>query len=115
MRHLGFVSRPQLAALYRRARALVFPSLYEGFGTPPLEAMACGCPVATSADGSLGEACGDAAVYFDPRSPESIAAAVDGLLRDAPLRQRGIDWASGFTWRAAADKHADAYRRALAA
>jgi glycosyltransferase involved in cell wall biosynthesis len=75
--------------------------------------MACGCPVATSPEGSLGEACGDAAVYFDPRSPESIAAAVDGLLRDAPLRQRGIDWASGFTWRAAAELHAAAYRRAL--
>ena len=67
--HLGFVSSRQLAALYRAAEALVFPSLYEGFGAPPLEAMACGCPVATSVEGSLGEVCGRAAALFDPRSP----------------------------------------------
>jgi glycosyltransferase involved in cell wall biosynthesis len=115
VRHLGFVSRPQLAALYRHAQALVFPSLYEGFGTPPLEAMACGCPVASSREGSLGEACGSAAISFDARRPESIAAAVDGLLQDpARLRERGIAWAGAFTWRAAAERHLEAYRRAAA-
>ena len=80
VRHLGFVSRTQLAALYRRARALVFPSLYEGFGAPPLEAMACGCPVATSGASSLGEACGGAALYFDAREPESIAGSCGSTL-----------------------------------
>ncbi len=116
VRHLGFVSTPQLAALYRRAEVTVFPSLYEGFGMPPLEAMACGCPVAVSAVASLPEACGDAAAWFDPRSPEAIAIAIDGLLADEALRadltHRGIRHASAFTWRAAAAGHAAVYRRA---
>ena len=83
VRHLGYVSSRQLAALYRRAEALVFPSLYEGFGAPPLEAMASGCPVATSGETSLEEVCGSAAVSFDALAAESIASAIDVLLRDA--------------------------------
>jgi glycosyltransferase involved in cell wall biosynthesis len=117
VRHLGFVSPQQLAGLYRAAEALVFPSLYEGFGAPPLEAMACGCPVATSVDGSLGEVCGDAAAVFDARSPESIAHVVDRLLCDGDLRQRlrarGLAWAKRFTWRMAAERHVAAYERAV--
>src|SRR5215213_8016876 len=72
---VGYVTQDELASLYRRASALVFPSLYEGFGQPPLEAMACGCPVACSDLPPLREVCGDAAVYFDPEDPEAIAAA----------------------------------------
>ena len=67
---LGHVPRPQLVGLLQRASALVFPSLYEGFGQPPLEAMACGCPVACSNAGALPEVVGDAALLFDPRRPE---------------------------------------------
>src|SRR6185437_13670023 len=71
------VSAAELVELYRRAACVVFPSLYEGFGLPPVEAMACGCPVAASSQGSLPEVCGDAAVLFDPLDPESIAAGVE--------------------------------------
>ena len=79
---LGNVSLDELVSLYRRAAALVFPSLYEGFGLPPLEAMACGCPVACSVAASLPEVCGDAARYFSPDDPEEIAAAVADVLDD---------------------------------
>ena len=72
-------------SLYRRAACLVFPSLYEGFGQPPLEAMACGCPVAASNIPAIAEACGDAAALFDPNEPEDIAAVVAAVL-DAPER-----------------------------
>src|SRR5712692_4008779 len=76
----GRVSFDELATLYRTASALVFPSLYEGFGLPPLEAMACGCPVAVSRAASLPEVCADAAEYFDPASPEEMAAAIVRVL-----------------------------------
>ena len=117
VRHLGYVSSQQLAALYRRAEALVFPSLYEGFGAPPLEAMACGCPVATSGETSLEDVCGNAAVSFDALAAESIASAIDVLLRDADLRarlrERGLARARKFTWQAAAERHVAAYQRAV--
>jgi glycosyltransferase involved in cell wall biosynthesis len=110
----GLVDREELAGLYRRASALVFPSLYEGFGQPPLEAMACGCPVAASSAGSIPEVCGDAARLFDPRSPQEIAAAVRDVL-DAPdeWRRRGVERASRFTWDACAAAHEDVYRELL--
>ena len=74
-------SREAVPALYRLAQAMVFPSLYEGFGAPPLEAMACGCPVAASPRGSLAEVCGGAALELEPESVESIAAAIDASER----------------------------------
>lgn len=93
------VSSTELVDLYRRAACLVFPSLYEGFGLPPVEAMACGCPVAAAAAGSLPEILGDAAVFFDPRDPEAIAAGVDdALARSAELSERGLRRAASFTW-----------------
>src|SRR5262245_36174476 len=76
--------------LYRRAAATVFPSLYEGFGLPPLEAMACGCPVACSDRGALSEVVGDAAVLFDPDDPAAIARGVaEALARSAELEALG--------------------------
>jgi len=100
------VSGEELIDLYRRAACLVFPSLYEGFGLPPVEAMACGCPVAAAAAGSLPEVCGDAAVLFDPLDPEAIAAGVDEALnRSADLSERGLERAATFTWDETARAH----------
>ena len=112
----GGVSTDELVSLYRRASALVFPSLYEGFGLPPVEAMACGCPVAASDAGSLPEVVGDAAVLFDPREPESIAAGISATLdRGDELRRRGLARAAGFTWDATARAHDRVYEAALSA
>ena len=106
----GLVSRDELVDLYRRASALVFPSLYEGFGQPPLEAMACGCPVACSNVTSLPEVVGDAARLFDPLSPEAIAEAVEDVLRDPDQWvERGLARARLFTWDACARAHDDVY------
>ena len=86
VRHLGYLRPDEMPALLRGATAMVFPSLYEGFGSPPLEAMACGCPVASSTAASLAEAVGDAAHVLDPRSVESIADAINRVTGDAALR-----------------------------
>ena len=116
VRHLGYVPDAALPAIYRRARAMVFPSLFEGFGTPPLEAMACGCPVAASDRGALAEICGDAAAPLDPEDPDSIAAAIERVTGDEALRERlsaaGLKRAASFTWKAAADSHRAIYARA---
>jgi glycosyltransferase involved in cell wall biosynthesis len=111
----GRVPREQLASLYRRASALVFPSLYEGFGQPPLEAMASGCPVASSTAGSLPEICGDAALYFDPTSVEEMVESISTVLESPEgLVERGLRRAALFTWDACARAHDGVYR-ALAA
>jgi glycosyltransferase involved in cell wall biosynthesis len=111
----GRVSREELAGLYRTASALVFPSLYEGFGQPPLEAMASGTPVAASRAGSLPEVCGDAALYFEPTSVNEITEAILAVLeRPDHLVERGLEQASRFTWDATARRHDEVYR-ALAA
>jgi glycosyltransferase involved in cell wall biosynthesis len=111
----GLVSGDELVSLYRRASALVFPSLYEGFGWPPLEAMACGCPVASSNTGSLPEVTGDAARLFDPSSPEEIAAAIGDVLdRPDDWISRGLEQASRFTWAACARGHEAVYRELTA-
>ncbi len=111
----GEVSADELVSLYRRAAALVFPSLYEGFGQPPLEAMACGCPVACSNAASLPEVCGDAARFFDPLQPQAIAEAVAELLADpAPWVERGLARAAGFSWERSAAAHEAVYRELLA-
>lgn len=103
---LGPVDDPTLKALYQHALALVFPSLYEGFGLPLLEAMHCGCPVAASSAPALRESGGDAALYFEPSSAQSIAQALRRLieqpaLRDE-LRSRGRARAAQFGWDASA-------------
>ena len=114
--NLGVVPVSQLASLYRRAACLVYPSLYEGFGLPPLEAMACGCPVAASNAGAIPEVCGDAAVLFDPTDVEAmVAAIVDADTRREELRERGLARAATFTWDETARRHEDVYRAAASA
>ncbi len=108
---LGLVSQDELISLYRRAAALVFPSLYEGFGQPPLEAMACGCPVASSNAASLPEICGDAARLFDPKDPAAIADAIrDVLAAPDDWAAKGLARAARFTWDACAKAHDGVYR-----
>ena len=99
----GFIAQQDLPAFYRQAEMLVYPSLYEGFGLPPVEAMACGTPVVASNTTGLPEAVGEAALVVDPADTGELVAAMARLLDDAPLRNRlrqaGIERARGFTWR----------------
>jgi glycosyltransferase involved in cell wall biosynthesis len=95
----GHVPWAEVVSLMQRASALVFPSLYEGFGLPPLEAMACGCPVACSSAAALPEVVGDAARLFDPHDPRAIADAVLAVLADpAPWAERGLARAGRYSW-----------------
>ena len=102
VRFFGFVPDQTLAALYRLAAAFVFPSLYEGFGLPPLEAMASGTPVIASNVSSLPEVVGNAALMIDPYEPAAIADAMRRVLTDpelrADLRTRGLQRAREFSW-----------------
>lgn len=109
----GLVSVGELRRLYRRAACLAFPSLYEGFGLPPLEAMASGCPVAASAIPVIAEVGGDAAELFDPKDPESMAAAIVRAVETYPAKAAlGLSRAREFTWERCAEVHVGAYRRA---
>ena len=102
VRFFGFVPPRTLAALYRMASVFAFPSLYEGFGLPPLEAMACGTPVVTSQLSSLPEVVGDGALLVDPYSEEEIASGIARLLDDEALRagliERGLRRAASYSW-----------------
>ena len=110
VRSLGHVPRAELVRLYQTAAALVFPSLYEGFGQPPLEAMACGCPVACSDAASLPEVVSDAARLFDPSSVEELIDAVEDVLANSDeWRRRGLQRARAFTWEETARRHEEVY------
>jgi glycosyltransferase involved in cell wall biosynthesis len=115
----GWVSPAELEGLYGLASSFVFPSLYEGFGLPVLEAMSRGLPVACSGRASLAEVAGDAALKFDPENPGAIASAVMDILRNQSLaqslRRAGIERARQFTWEATARATLASYERALAA
>ncbi len=109
-RSLGHVSRDELVRLYQTAAGLVFPSLYEGFGQPPLEAMACGCPVASSNAASLPEVCGDAARLFDPTSTEDMVDAVEEILTSpTEWSAKGVARAAEFSWDGTARAHDAVY------
>ena len=118
VRLTGYVPEENKAALLSGADLLVYPSRYEGFGLPVLEAMACGTPVVTTTGGSLPEVAGDAALLVPPGDPEQLAAAVVKLLGDQAARadqaRRGRHRATAFTWERCADLTAAAYRKAVA-
>ena len=117
IRFLGFVEDALLPMLYRAANAVVYPSLYEGFGFPPIEAMACGCPVISSTRGSLGEVVADAAIIVNPESVEEIAAALQRVTVDTAcrgqLREAGFRNARRFDWHHNAAEVLRVYARAL--
>jgi glycosyltransferase involved in cell wall biosynthesis len=114
----GFVSEDDLVALYNAAELLLYPSLYEGFGLPVLEAMICGTPVITSPCGSIPEIAGDAAVMVDPHNVEEIAAAMNRVLEDKVLYDnlvaKGKAQAELFSWQRAAEKTFSIYQTAMA-
>lgn len=113
----GYVADNNLPALYSGADAFVFPSLYEGFGFTPLEAMACGCPVISSDTASLPEVCGDAAFYINPYSIESITGGIIKVLTDETLRQslykKGLERVKLFSWEKAAKEHIRIFEEVL--
>ena len=114
----GFVSAEMLVALYNGARVFAYPSLYEGFGLPVLEALACGVPTLASNTSSLPEVAGNAALLVDQLSTEAIREGLDRLLTDGELRSRlieaGCRQAAQFSWQRCAAITAEAYRSAAA-
>lgn len=107
--YLGYVTDQELVALYNKASCFVYPSFYEGFGLPPLEAMACGTPVVCSNVASLPEVCGDAVVYCDPYSVEDIKNKINYILSDNNLQNefslKGLEQSKKFTWEKSAQEH----------
>jgi glycosyltransferase involved in cell wall biosynthesis len=116
---LDYVLREHLPHLYSEAAAFVFPSLYEGFGLPPLEAMACGCPIIVSHTASLPEVCGDAASYVDPYDVDSIAKGIGEVVVNETRRQelikKGLERAKLFSWEKSAREHIRVFEEVLRA
>jgi len=115
---IGFVDDEDVAGLYSGAECVVFPSLYEGFGFPVIEGMACGTPVITSNVSSLPEVAGDAAIMVDPYDIDAITDAIQRVLDDNTLRDRmiqaGFEQASKFTWEKSARQLHEIYMQVLA-
>lgn len=116
IRVLGFVADQDLPALYSAAKAFIYPSLYEGFGMPPVEAMACGCPVICSDRGSLGEVVGDAAMIVQPENSVSIRDSILKFYNSESLRseyiRKGLERAAQYSWEKAARETLAVYHRA---
>ena len=114
---VGYLDEDELPLWYAAATVFVFPSIYEGFGMPPLEAMACGTPVVTSNTSSIPEVVGDAGLMVDPYSADALADALARVLNDrelhADLAERGIRRATAFTWRTTAERTLRAYEQAV--
>ena len=118
VRFFGYVNEDTLAVMYRLAGVFVFPSLYEGFGLPPLEAMASGTPVVTSNVSSLPEVAGDAALLVDPYDPSAIADGIYTVLTDAAvrrdLRHKGAIRAREFSWERSVRRIREIYQQVVA-
>jgi glycosyltransferase involved in cell wall biosynthesis len=114
----GFIPDSELPTLYSAAETFAFPSHYEGFGLPVLEAMACGTPVVASRASSLPEVVGDAGMQIDPDDPERLASALELLALNPEMRTdfsaRGLERAALFSWDAAANVMLDVYRKVAA-
>jgi glycosyltransferase involved in cell wall biosynthesis len=114
----GYVTERDLVLLYNRARVFVYPSLYEGFGLPPIEAMACGCPVVASSTSVLPETLGDAAILVDPESVDDIVRGMGAVLSTdglaLSLKQKGIERARSFTWHETAARTRSVYADVVA-
>lgn len=118
LRHLGFVDERDLPALYAGATLFIYPSIYEGFGLPPLEAMASGTPVIVASRSCLPEVCGEAAAYVDPEDPEQLLASITRGLSDttwqAEASRQGLERATSFTWDRCVDRTIAVYRKGMA-
>jgi glycosyltransferase involved in cell wall biosynthesis len=114
VRRLGYIHEADLPRLYAGAAAFAFPSFYEGFGLPPLEAMASGTPVLASANGSIQEVVGDAGVLVDPHDDAALTEGLERILTDQPLRDAciaaGLERARRFTWTSCVDRTIALYR-----
>lgn len=117
LKHLGFLEEAVLPLIYSGASLFIYPSIYEGFGLPPIEAMASGVPVIVSDRSCLPEVCGDAARHVDPDDLDGFTAAIEASLTDPAWRagavQRGLERAAQFTWRRCIDDTVAVYRRTL--
>jgi len=115
--YLGFISDEELAKVYNAASCFVFPSFYEGFGLPPLEAMACATPVIASNLSSIPEICGNSAIYCDPYDSNDIKEKIELLLNDTELQSRmiekGLQRASEFSWEKSAKEHIRVFKEVL--
>ncbi|MCX8042461.1 MAG: glycosyltransferase family 4 protein, partial [Thermodesulfobacteriaceae bacterium] len=113
----GKVSDDDVVNLYNTSDLFIFPSIYEGFGLPLLEAMACGCPIIASKASSIPEVCGDSAIYFDPYSSEELATRILEMANNEAMKkdviQKGIRRAKEFSWRKAAEMHTEVFKKVL--
>jgi glycosyltransferase involved in cell wall biosynthesis len=113
----GFVPDEHLAAIYSEAMMFVYPSLYEGFGLPPLEAMQCGVPVITSNTSSLPEVLGNAGIMIDPKNSSELENAMYSLYANEELRkhlsEKGMERAKLFSWQKCAEQTVDVYRKSI--
>jgi glycosyltransferase involved in cell wall biosynthesis len=105
----------ELPFLYSMAEVFVFPSFYEGFGLPPLEAMSCGCPTIVSKAASLPEVCGEASLYFDPHRVDEMALAIERVVLDRDLRRelvrKGYERVQLFDWKKSAERHEQIFNK----
>ncbi len=117
IRWVGYMAGTELGELYNLAEAFIYPSFYEGFGIPLLEAMACGCPVVTSGAASMPEVCGDAACYVDPHDVEDISRGIHEVMSDDALREtmtrKGLERAGLFSWERSAREHLELFKECL--